>query len=68
MNNIHNHTRYSYFVADIIEFQFHEALCKEAGHTGPLHTCDIYESKKAGTKLQLILIIKFTHIYIYIII
>ncbi|NWR92221.1 ACE enzyme, partial [Furnarius figulus] len=37
-----------YFVSFVIQFQFHQALCKEAGHTGPLHTCDIYQSKKAG--------------------
>jgi len=40
-----------YFVSYIIQFQFHEALCKEAGNTRPLHRCDIYKSKKAGTKL-----------------
>ncbi|GAB1609324.1 angiotensin-converting enzyme-like [Argonauta hians] len=40
-----------YFVAHIIQFQFHEALCKEAGFKGELHHCDIYKSKKAGTKL-----------------
>ncbi|KAK2110901.1 hypothetical protein P7K49_010647 [Saguinus oedipus] len=31
--------------------QFHEALCKVAGHTGPLHKCDIYQSKEAGQRL-----------------
>lgn len=41
-----------YFVSHILQFQFHEALCKEANHTGPLHTCDIYKSKAAGTKLE----------------
>uniref|UniRef100_A0A5F9D9P8 Angiotensin-converting enzyme n=1 Tax=Oryctolagus cuniculus TaxID=9986 RepID=A0A5F9D9P8_RABIT len=40
-----------YFVSFIIQFQFHEALCKAAGHTGPLHTCDIYQSKEAGKRL-----------------
>ncbi|PKU31794.1 angiotensin-converting enzyme [Limosa lapponica baueri] len=37
-----------YFVSFVIQFQFHQALCKAAGHTGPLHTCDIYQSKEAG--------------------
>ncbi|XP_056432698.1 angiotensin-converting enzyme [Gadus chalcogrammus] len=37
-----------YFVSFIIQFQFHEALCKAANHQGPLHTCDIYQSKEAG--------------------
>ncbi|XP_059494632.1 angiotensin-converting enzyme [Stegostoma tigrinum] len=38
-----------YFVSFIIQFQFHESLCKAAGQTGPLHKCDIYKSKAAGT-------------------
>lgn len=41
-----------YFLAHILQFQFHRALCKEAGHTGPLHECSIYGSKKAGAKLN----------------
>ncbi len=40
-----------YFVATILQFQFHRALCKEAGYTGPLHRCSIYGSKAAGAKL-----------------
>ncbi|XP_021562285.1 angiotensin-converting enzyme-like, partial [Carlito syrichta] len=40
-----------YFVSFIIQFQFHEALCKAAGHTGPLHTCNIYKSQEAGRRL-----------------
>lgn len=36
----------------VLQFQFHQALCKEAGHQGPLHQCDIYQSTKAGAKLQ----------------
>ena len=35
----------------ILQFQFHKAACKEAGHKGPLHTCSIFESTKAGTKI-----------------
>ncbi|XP_055868870.1 angiotensin-converting enzyme-like [Biomphalaria glabrata] len=37
-----------YFISFIIQFQFHEAACRASGHTGPLHRCDIYESKDAG--------------------
>ncbi|XP_040473534.1 angiotensin-converting enzyme [Falco naumanni] len=37
-----------YFVSFVIQFQFHQALCAAAGHTGPLHMCDIYQSKEAG--------------------
>ncbi|KAM9006207.1 angiotensin-converting enzyme isoform X2 [Sarcophilus harrisii] len=41
-----------YFVSFVIQFQFHEALCRAAGHTGPLHKCDIYQSKEAGKLLS----------------
>jgi len=40
-----------YFLARIYQFQFHRALCKAAGHTGPLHTCSIYGNKAAGELL-----------------
>lgn len=40
-----------YFVSFVIQFQFHQALCTAAGHTGPLHKCDIYQSKEAGKLL-----------------
>jgi peptidyl-dipeptidase A len=44
-------TPYSrYFLAAILQFQFHRALCKEAGVAGPLHECSIYGSEKAGAK------------------
>ncbi len=41
-----------YFLAAILQFQFHRALCREAGFTGPLHQCSIYGNKKAGEKLN----------------
>lgn len=40
-----------YFLAYILQFQFHRALCNEAGFTGPLHRCSIYGSKEAGARL-----------------
>ncbi len=40
-----------YFLATILQFQFHRALCREAGYKGPLHRCSIYNNKKAGEKL-----------------
>jgi peptidyl-dipeptidase A len=39
-----------YFLAHILEFQFHRALCRTAGQTGPLHTCSIYGNKAAGER------------------
>ncbi len=44
-----------YFLARILQFQFYRALCREAGHTGPLHRCSFYGSKEAGRKLQAML-------------
>ncbi|MFK7931791.1 MAG: M2 family metallopeptidase [Myxococcota bacterium] len=44
-----------YFFAHVLQFQFHKALCEEAGHEGPLHTCSIYGSTKAGDKLKAML-------------
>ncbi len=41
-----------YFLADILQFQFHRALCREAGFKGPLHRCSIYNNKTAGEKLN----------------
>ena len=41
-----------YFLANVLEFQFHRALSKAAGCTAPLHRCSIYESKTAGAKLN----------------
>src|ERR1700682_202522 len=41
-----------YFLARILQFQFHRALCREAGNSGPLHRCSIYNDKAAGKKLN----------------
>jgi len=37
-----------YFLARILQFQFHRALCKAAVFQGPLHACSIYNSIQAG--------------------
>ncbi|XP_042865638.1 angiotensin-converting enzyme-like [Penaeus japonicus] len=44
-----------YFVSFIVQFQFHAELCKAAGHTGPLHRCNIYRSAEAGRLLKSVL-------------
>ena len=41
-----------YFLADTLQFQFHRALCKEAGFKGQLNRCSIFENKAAGQKFQ----------------
>ncbi|MBM3752478.1 MAG: M2 family metallopeptidase [Acidobacteria bacterium] len=41
-----------YFLAHILQFQFHRALSQAAGCNDPLHRCSIYDSKEAGKKLN----------------
>ncbi len=41
-----------YFLADILQFQFHRALCRQAGYQGPLNRCSIYNNKEAGARLN----------------
>lgn len=41
-----------YFIADIMQFQFHKALCDIAGNKEALHRCSIYNNKQAGKKLN----------------
>ncbi|HZN11384.1 MAG TPA: M2 family metallopeptidase [Blastocatellia bacterium] len=41
-----------YFLATILQFQFHRALLREAGYTGPLHRGSIYNNKQAGARLK----------------
>ena len=41
-----------YFLARILQFQFHRALCRVAGLEGPLHRCSIYGSRAAGARLN----------------
>jgi peptidyl-dipeptidase A len=44
-----------YFLARILQFQFHRALCQAAGWKGPLHECSVYGNKEAGAKLRAML-------------
>jgi peptidyl-dipeptidase A len=49
-----------YFLADILQFQFHRALAKEAGcpapgSATPLNRCSIYQSQAAGQKFNAML-------------
>jgi peptidyl-dipeptidase A len=41
-----------YFLAHILQFQFHRALCQASGYQGPLNRCSIYANKEAGARLQ----------------
>ncbi|HZT30848.1 MAG TPA: M2 family metallopeptidase [Bryobacteraceae bacterium] len=44
-----------YFLADILQFQFHRALAQAAGCTDPLHRCSIYANQEAGKRLNAML-------------
>ncbi len=51
--HIASNTPYArYFLARILQFQFHRALCQAAGEKGPLHRCSIYQNKAAGERLN----------------
>ncbi|MGF1549387.1 MAG: M2 family metallopeptidase [Sphingomonadaceae bacterium] len=41
-----------YFLARLLQFQFHEAACEMAGWQGPLHRCSIYNDKQVGRRLN----------------
>jgi peptidyl-dipeptidase A len=41
-----------YFLASVLQFQFHRALTKAAGCTAPLHRCSIYGNAEAGKRLK----------------
>lgn len=40
-----------YFLADILQFQFHRALARTAGCKDPLYRCSIYGNPEAGKRL-----------------
>jgi peptidyl-dipeptidase A len=44
-----------YFLARILQFQFHKAACDMAGWTGPLHRCSIYGNQEVGARLNAML-------------
>ena len=41
-----------YFLASVLQFQFHRACCTKAGFTGPLHECSIYGKQGRGRGVQ----------------
>ena len=44
-----------YFLAHILQFQFHRALCELAGDQGPIHRCTIYGNEAVGQRLNAML-------------
>jgi peptidyl-dipeptidase A len=41
-----------YFIAYVLQFQFHRALCEAAGFKGPLHECSVFGSQAAGQRFR----------------
>jgi peptidyl-dipeptidase A len=50
-----NYSYTRYFLAHILQFQFHRELARIAGCQTPLHRCSIYESREAGKRLDAML-------------
>ncbi len=44
-----------YFLARLLQFQFYEAACRQAGWTGPLHRCSFYNNKEVGKRFNAML-------------
>lgn len=44
-----------YFLARLLQFQFYEAACRQAGWKGPLHRCSFYGNKQVGQRLNAML-------------
>ena len=44
-----------YYLARILQFQFYQAACKQAGWSGPLHRCSFHGNKQVGEKLNAML-------------
>jgi len=44
-----------YFLARILQFQFHRSLCEISGYKGPVNRCSIYGNKEAGERLNAML-------------
>jgi peptidyl-dipeptidase A len=44
-----------YFLARVLQFQFYQAACAQAGWKGPLHRCSVYGDEAVGAKLNAML-------------
>jgi peptidyl-dipeptidase A len=50
-----NYSYTRYFLAAILQFQFHRDLAKLAGCKTPLHRCSVYDNKEVGKRLNAML-------------
>ncbi len=44
-----------YFLARVLQFQFYEAACRQAGWQGPLHRCTVFNNPEVGQRLNAML-------------
>jgi peptidyl-dipeptidase A len=44
-----------YFLAHVLQFQFYEAACQQAGWEGPLHRCTVYGNEAVGQRFNAML-------------
>ncbi len=44
-----------YFLSYILQFQFYEAACQQAGWEGPLHRCTVYGNEEVGQRFNAML-------------
>ncbi|WP_298912678.1 M2 family metallopeptidase [uncultured Algimonas sp.] len=44
-----------YFLAHVLQFQFHKAACEQAGFEGPLHRCSVYGNEEVGERFNAML-------------
>jgi peptidyl-dipeptidase A len=44
-----------YFLAHVLQFQFYEAACRQAGWEGPLHRCTVYGNEEVGARFNAML-------------
>ena len=54
--HIPDNTPYArYFLAQIYQFQFYRAACRQAGWNGPLNRCSVYGNKAVGERFDTML-------------
>ncbi|MEQ1810205.1 MAG: M2 family metallopeptidase, partial [Terricaulis sp.] len=50
-----------YFLSYVLQFQFYEAACRQAGWEGPLHRCTVYGNREVGERFQRMLEMGASH-------
>ncbi|ANP47400.1 M2 family metallopeptidase [Candidatus Viadribacter manganicus] len=50
-----------YFLSYVLQFQFYEAACRQAGWEGPLHRCTVYGNREVGERFARMLEMGASH-------